>query len=63
MKMAPYMGVNVGLRSSSQCLIDEAGTVCLECTIASEIEEIAVSIRSFADQVEDVALETGNLAA
>jgi activator of 2-hydroxyglutaryl-CoA dehydratase len=63
MTMAHYVGVDVGLRSSSLCIIDEMGTVCLSRTVASEVEEIAVSIRCFADQVEGVALETGNLAA
>jgi transposase len=62
MKMAHYVGVDVGLRSSSLCIVDEAGAACLERTVASEIEEIAASIRNFADQVEGVALETGNLA-
>jgi transposase len=62
MKMADYVRVDVGLRSSSLCVVDEFGGVCLERTVASEIEEIAVSVRGFADQVEGVALETGNLA-
>lgn len=36
--MAHYVGVDVGVRSSSVCIVDEAGTVCLERTVASEIE-------------------------
>lgn len=60
--MAHCVGVDVGLRSSSLCIVDEAGAVCLERAVASEIEEIPVGIRSFADQVDGVALETGNLA-
>jgi transposase len=62
MKMAYYVGVDVGLRSSSLCIVDELGGVCLERTVASEIEEIAGVVRGFAAQVEGVALETGNLA-
>ena len=58
--MAHYVGVDVGLRSSSVCIVDEAGTVCLE-RIASEVEAIALGIRSLADPVEGVALEAGNL--
>lgn len=61
--MAHYVGLDVGLRSSSLCIVDEAGAVCLERTVASEIEEIVAGIRSFSDRVEGVALETGNLAA
>jgi transposase len=60
--MAYYVGLDVGLRSSSLCIIDELGTVRLERTVASEIEEIAASVQRFANQVEGLALETGNLA-
>jgi transposase len=56
-RMAYYVGVDVGLRSSSLCIIDELGGVCLERAVASEIEEIALVIRGFADQVEGVALD------
>ncbi|GAU86867.1 hypothetical protein BIWAKO_06815 [Bosea sp. BIWAKO-01] len=57
--MSHFAGVGVGRQVSSLCIVDEAGAVCLERTVAFEIEEIAVSIRRFADQVEGVALETG----
>ena len=59
--MGHYVGVDVGLRSSSLCIIDEQGKVCLERTIASEIDEIADVIRGFAAPVDGVGLETGNL--
>ena len=61
-EMTYYVGLDVGLRSSSLCIVDDLGGVCLERTVASEIEEIALSVRGFSDQVEGVALETGNLA-
>jgi transposase len=61
-EMTYYVGLDVGLRWSSLCIVDDLGRVCLERTVASEIEEIALSVRGFSDQVEGVALETGNLA-
>ena len=60
--MTYYVGVDVGLRSSSLCIVDELGDVCLERTVASEIEAIADVVRGFTAWVEGVALETGNLA-
>lgn len=59
--MGHYVGVDVGLRSSSLCIIDEQGKVCLEREVASEIEAIAAAIGGFAEHVDGVALETGNL--
>ena len=59
--MGHYVGVDVGLRSSSLCIIDERGKVRLEREVASEIDEIAAAIRGFAAHVDGVALETGNL--
>jgi transposase len=61
-KMAYYVGVDVGLRASSLCIVDELGAVCLERTAPSEVEEIASVIRGFTERVEGLALETGNLA-
>jgi transposase len=61
--MGHYVGMDVGLRSSSLCIIDEQGKVCLECEVASAIVEIAAAIRGFAEHVDGVALETGNLTS
>jgi hypothetical protein len=61
-EMSYYVGLNVDVRSSSLCIVDDLGRVCLERTVASEIEEITLSVRSFSDRVAGVALETGNLA-
>jgi len=59
--MGHYVGMDVGLRSSSLCIVDEQGKVCLEREVDSEIDEIAAAIQGFADHVDGVALETGNL--
>jgi Transposase len=59
--MKCYVGLDVGLRSTSLCIIDGDGTVRLERTIASEAEDIAGAIRSRGGAIEGVALETGNL--
>lgn len=59
--MGHYVGVDVGLRSSSLCIIDEQGNLCVEREVASEIDEIADAIRGFSEHVDGVGLETGNL--
>jgi len=59
--MAYYVGLNVGLRSSSICIIDDQGAVRLERDTPSEIDEIAACIRGVAGEIEGLALETGNL--
>ena len=61
MKMTSYVGLDVGLRSTSVCVVDHAGMVLMERNVPSEVEDIARVIRSTGVVVEAVALETGNL--
>jgi transposase len=61
MKMTSYVGLDVGLRSTSVCVVDHAGMVLMERIVPSEVEDIARVIRSTGVVVEAVALETGNL--
>jgi len=59
--MGYYVGLDVGLRSSSVCIIDDQGAVRLERNFPSEIEEIAACVRHVGGEIEGIALETGNL--
>ena len=59
--MTSYVGLDVGLRSTSVCVVDHAGTVLIERNVASEVEDIARVIQSAGVVIEAVALETGNL--
>jgi transposase len=59
--VASYVGLDVGLRSTSLCIIDGEGAVRLERSVTSEVEDIARAIRGRGDAIEAVALETGNL--
>jgi hypothetical protein len=59
--MAYHVGLDVGLRSSSVCIIDDQGGVRLEREVPSEIEPIATCVGSVDGEIEGVALETGNL--
>jgi predicted NBD/HSP70 family sugar kinase len=45
--MGHYVGVDVGLRSLSLCIVDEQGKMCLEREVASGIDEIADATRLF----------------
>ena len=56
MAMGHYVGMDVGLGSSSLCIVDERGRMCLG-RVASEIDEIAAAVRGFAEHVDGVALE------
>ena len=44
--MMSYVGLDVGLRSTSLCIVDSAGAVQLESSVASEVDDIARAIRS-----------------
>ena len=59
--MRSYVGLDVGLRSTSVCVVDHAGMVLMERNVPYEVEDIARVIRSTGVVVEAVALETGNL--
>jgi transposase len=41
MKMTSYVGLDVGLRSTSVCVVDHAGMVLIERNVPSEVEDIA----------------------
>jgi len=59
--MTYYVGLDVGLRSSSVCIIDDQGAIRLLRDVPSEIEPIAACVRSVDGEVAGLALETGNL--
>lgn len=59
--MAYYVGLDVGPRLSSVCIIDDQGEIRLEGNVESEIEEIVACVRDVDGEVAGLALETGNL--
>ena len=59
--MTYYAALDVGLRSVALCIIDETGTVRLERSLPSEVEDIVDCLHGFGEEIACVGLEAGSL--
>ena len=60
--MEHYVGLDVSLKQTSICVVNQAGSVLREGTVDSEPDAIAAFVRSKAPGVVRIGLETGPTA-
>jgi transposase len=60
--MEHYVGLDVSLKLTSICVVNQAGSVVRESVIDSDPEAIAAFVRSNAPNVVRIGLETGPTA-
>ena len=60
--MEHYVGLDVSLKQTSICVVNQAGSVVREGVVDSEPEAIAAFVRSKAPGVVRIGLETGPTA-
>src|ERR1700739_4844683 len=57
--MEYYVGLDVSLKQTSVCVVDQAGSVVRESVVDSDPEAISVYVRSKAPDAVRIGLETG----
>jgi transposase len=60
--MEHYVGLDVSLKLTAICIVDQAGKIEREAMVASNPEAIAAFVKSHAPHVAGVRLETGATA-
>ncbi|MEA2697546.1 MAG: hypothetical protein QOI66_1817 [Myxococcales bacterium] len=57
--MVHYVGLDVSLKQTSICVVDQAGSIVREGVVDSDPEAIAAFVRSKAPEAVRIGLETG----
>jgi transposase len=57
-----YAGLDVSVKETSVCIVDETGKICREVKVASHPEDLVGLLRDPAWQLERVGLEAGPLS-
>jgi hypothetical protein len=60
--MTRYAALDVSVKDSAVCIIDENGSIVRESKVASEVPVIAELLRAQRDELALVALEAGPLS-
>lgn len=58
--MKHYAGLDVSVKETSVCIMDEAGTVCREVKVPSHPQDLVRVLKEPAWQVERIGLEAGH---
>ncbi len=60
--MKHYAGLDVSVKETSVCIVDEAGKVCREVKVPSHPEDLVRLLKDPAWQLERIGLEAGPLS-
>src|SRR3712207_8830454 len=60
--MKHYAGLNISLRETSICIVDETGSVCREMKVPSHPEDLARALQDPTWQLVRIGLEAGPLS-
>lgn len=60
--MAHFAGLDVSIEETAVCVVDEAGAVLMQCSVATEPEAIAAALAPFAATLERAGHEAGALS-
>jgi|SRR3712207_2366692 len=60
--MKHYAGLNISLRETSICIVDETGSVCREMKVLSHPEDLARALQDPTWQLVRIGLEAGPLS-
>lgn len=61
--MTYYIGLDVSVESKAVCVIDDAGYVAKEFSARSHLEDLAIALDPFADELGGIGLEAGPLSS
>ena len=60
--MKHYAGLDVSLKETSICIVDETGSICRELKVPSHPEDLARALQASAWQLVRIGLEAGPLS-
>jgi predicted NBD/HSP70 family sugar kinase len=60
--MKYYVGLDVSVKETSVCIVDETGKVCRELKVPSHPQDIVQALKDPAWQIERIGLEAGPLS-
>lgn len=60
--MKYYSGLDVSVKETSVCIIDETGKICREVKVISHPEDLTVALKDPAWPIERIGLEAGPLS-
>ena len=60
--MKHYAGLDVSVKETSVCIVDETGKICREIKVASHLDDLLQILKDPAWHLERVGLEAGPLS-